>query len=113
MFISWNFVAFKSRCAIFMDIFWHPWPQELYCDTFPDKDDPNVCLGYKEARETPVREGYSFTLCKLLLLLLLLLLLGVFIIISRPLTDAFRSNLMNTINVLLVTFLYFFKYICN
>ncbi|XP_060570486.1 atrial natriuretic peptide-converting enzyme-like isoform X2 [Ruditapes philippinarum] len=48
--------AFKSRCSIFMDIFWYPWPKELYCDSFPDVDDPNICLGYKTAHEPPTIE---------------------------------------------------------
>lgn len=50
-------LAFKSRCSMFMDIFWHPWPKELYCDSFPDVDDPDICLGYKTAHETPAIEG--------------------------------------------------------
>lgn len=40
-----------------MDIFWYPWPDQLYCDSFPDEDDPNICIGYKEAREIPEIEG--------------------------------------------------------
>lgn len=48
--------AFKSRCSIFMDIFWYPWPKDLYCDSFPDVNDTNVCLGYTVAHESPALE---------------------------------------------------------
>jgi hypothetical protein len=45
-----------------MDIFWYPWPKELYCDSFPDVDDPNICLGYKTAHEPPTIEGNLATI---------------------------------------------------
>ncbi|XP_053393415.1 atrial natriuretic peptide-converting enzyme-like isoform X1 [Mercenaria mercenaria] len=45
--------AFKSRCSVFMDIFWNPWPKDLFCDSFPDVDDSSVCLGYKTGHEPP------------------------------------------------------------
>ena len=46
---------FKARCEIFMDIFWDPWPKDLYCSDFPD--DPRKCIGYREAHELPEKQG--------------------------------------------------------
>lgn len=40
-----------------MDIFWFAWPETLFCDSFPDSSDPNVCLGFAEAHEPPTLEG--------------------------------------------------------
>ena len=34
-----------------MDIFFNPWPKDLYCDSFPDANDTRICIGYKEAYE--------------------------------------------------------------
>ncbi|KAL4240966.1 Transmembrane protease serine 2 [Mactra antiquata] len=48
--------AYKTRCSIFMDIFWYPWPSQLYCDILPDSANTSICIGYKEAHEIPELE---------------------------------------------------------
>ncbi|XP_076459153.1 atrial natriuretic peptide-converting enzyme-like [Babylonia areolata] len=45
--------AYRMRCEIFLDIFYHPWPPELDCDRLPDSPDPRVCTGYAEAHRPP------------------------------------------------------------
>ncbi|XP_052816492.1 atrial natriuretic peptide-converting enzyme-like isoform X2 [Mya arenaria] len=48
--------AYKSRCSIFLDIFFNPWPENLFCDSFPDSSDKSVCLGFNAAHEPPTIE---------------------------------------------------------
>ncbi|KAL8616871.1 hypothetical protein ACOMHN_041790 [Nucella lapillus] len=45
--------AYRNRCEIFLDIFYHPWPQGLDCDRLPDSPDTRVCVGYAEAHRPP------------------------------------------------------------
>ncbi|XP_041364277.1 atrial natriuretic peptide-converting enzyme-like [Gigantopelta aegis] len=45
--------AYKDRCEIFLNIFYHKWPNALNCESLPDSSDPSVCTGYKEAHEPP------------------------------------------------------------
>lgn len=44
-----------------MDIFWDPWPKDLYCSDFPDVNDPKKCIGYQEAHELPETQGKTIT----------------------------------------------------
>ncbi|XP_048248347.1 atrial natriuretic peptide-converting enzyme-like isoform X1 [Haliotis rufescens] len=44
---------FKSRCEIYLHIFYLGWPPHLNCTKFPDSPDENICIGYDEAHELP------------------------------------------------------------
>ncbi|KAK3091922.1 hypothetical protein FSP39_023749 [Pinctada imbricata] len=45
--------AFKANCFVFWEIFAMPWPNDLDCSSLPDSNDSSVCIGYKEANESP------------------------------------------------------------
>ncbi|XP_055875628.1 atrial natriuretic peptide-converting enzyme-like isoform X3 [Biomphalaria glabrata] len=42
---------FRDKCEIFLDIFDISFPKHINCSDLPDSPDPNVCVGYQEARE--------------------------------------------------------------
>ncbi|BFZ17280.1 hypothetical protein BsWGS_20319 [Bradybaena similaris] len=48
--------AYRDKCGIFHDILNQHWPAPLNCSDLPDSPDPNVCVGYHEAREQEIRE---------------------------------------------------------